>query len=259
MADAPLFSHEAEAAVLGGLFVSPVDFGEVAARVAAGDFAEHAHRLIFAAMTAVQQTGAPLDIVTVAEHLERVGHLPAPVEFHYLAVLARDTPSAANVLAYADLVCDYARRRSLIKLADDLARWARAEPDAAAAVAKTRGALDGLESGAPGGERGAGALHGQHALAVARSPGDHVQPARRQPVQVPVQVQQPGRDAAQFVRPVGPFVQGGQGLRQDVRQRARPAQRGGVQPVQRRARSRDGGSGVRFGPRPAGQVVGQLD
>jgi replicative DNA helicase len=153
VADSHLFNHEAEAAVLGGLFVSPVTFGEVAARVAVHDFAEHAHRLIFAAMTAVQQTGAPLDLVTVAEHLERVGHLPAPVEFHYLAVLARDTPSAANVLAYADLVRDYARRRSLIQLADDLARWARAEPDAAAAVARARAALDGLDAAALGGPR----------------------------------------------------------------------------------------------------------
>jgi replicative DNA helicase len=153
VADAPLFSHEAEAAVLGGLFVSPVEFGDAAARVAVPDFAEHAHRLIFSAMAALAQAGSPIDIVTVGEHLERAGHLPDPVEFHYLAVLARDTPSAANVLAYADLVRDYARRRSLVKLADDLARWARAEPDAAAAVTRIRAALDGMESGAASGLR----------------------------------------------------------------------------------------------------------
>jgi len=140
-----LFSQEAEQAVLGGLFVSPVSFGDVATRVKASDFAEHVHRLIFSAMATLAGAGTPIDIVTVGEVLERNQQLPDPVQFHYLAILARDTPSAANVLAYADLVRDYARRRALIQLADEMVGWARGQ-DAATALRNVQHAMERLDS-----------------------------------------------------------------------------------------------------------------
>lgn len=128
-------------AVLGGLFVAPVRWNEVGERVALDDFADPRHRLIFQTMAELAALHIPLDLVTVGDAMEAAGRLPRAEDFAYLAVLVRDTPSAANVLAYADVVRGYARRRALLRLADDLAGWAR-QGDADAAIARLREGLD---------------------------------------------------------------------------------------------------------------------
>ena len=147
MTDAPLFSLEAEQSVLGGLFVSPVSFADVAAALRIDDFARHDHRLIFAAMQTLAGRNTPIDLVTVGELLEGQGHCPEPVSLAYLLVLARDTPSAANVLVYATLVHSYSQRRRLLKLADQMAVWAREERDPGVTIARMRAALDGVDQG----------------------------------------------------------------------------------------------------------------
>jgi replicative DNA helicase len=145
--DSPLFSREAEQSVLGGLFVSPVSFAEVAATVNASDFADYGHRLIFAAMQALAAKLTPIDLVTVSEWLESQGHCPEPVSLAYLITLARDTPSAANVLAYAGLVSSYSQRRRLLALADKMAIWAREERDPAITIARVQKALESALQG----------------------------------------------------------------------------------------------------------------
>lgn len=151
MADIPLFSLEAEQSVLGGLLVSPVAFADVAAVLTAEDFARHDHRLIFAAMQKLAGQQTPIDLVTVGELLESQGQCPDPVHMAYLVSLARDTPSAANVLAYARVVSSYSQRRKLLKLADQLAVWANAERDAGKVISQMRQALDALDSASPQG------------------------------------------------------------------------------------------------------------
>jgi len=143
---ADLFSDEAEQAVLGGLMVSPVAFADVAALLTPADFFLEFHRRLFSAMAALHQEHQPIDPLTVAERLESQHQLTS-VEFATTAAMARDTPSAANVLAYAGLVRSYARRRSLLKLADQLATWTRDERDADLVIARLRTALETLETG----------------------------------------------------------------------------------------------------------------
>lgn len=145
MAKTPMYNLEAEQAVIGGAFVAPVQFAEVAARVTAGDFSREDHRLMFQTMATLTSKNIPLDLVTVGERLEADGHCPDPVDFGYLVSLAKETPSAANVLTYADIVRSYAQRRHLVRLAGMIPDWVDDERDAGKVISKIRQALDALE------------------------------------------------------------------------------------------------------------------
>lgn len=143
---ADLFSREAEQSVIGGLLVSPVAFADVAAVLAAADFAIEFHRRLFGAMAELTKADQPIDVLTVCEWLEAKQQL-TPEEFASTVAMVRDTPSAANVLAYAGLVRGYARRRALLGLADQLFGWTRDERDADVVIARLRAALDRMETG----------------------------------------------------------------------------------------------------------------
>lgn len=143
---ADLFSSEAEQSVIGGLLVSPVAFSDVAALLSASDFAVEFHRRLFSAIAMLSGENQPVDVLTVCERLEAQNQL-TPVEFAACAAMMRDTPSAANVLAYAGIVRSYARRRKLLALADQLATWTRDERDAEAVIAKLRAAIERMDTG----------------------------------------------------------------------------------------------------------------
>jgi len=110
----PPHSVEAEQAVLGGLLIDPVAWDQVADVVTADDFYRADHRLIFAALNELAASGKPGDMVTVAEQLERRARLEEAGGLGYLGSLARDTPTAANVRNYAQIVRERALLRKLV-------------------------------------------------------------------------------------------------------------------------------------------------
>lgn len=142
-----LFSVEAEQALIGGLFVSPVKFDDVALRVSESEFHDSKHRWTFQAMAELNAQRKEIDLVTVAEQLEARGRL-AEVEWAYLGILANETPSAANVLAYADLVRSRARRRRLMRLGTELQQWAQ-HASAEVTLEKLATAIAAISLGAP--------------------------------------------------------------------------------------------------------------
>lgn len=144
-----LYSREAEQSVLGGLFISPDDFTEIATRIGADDFADPVHRVIFSAMHTLSVRQSPIDILTVGDLLEDQGLIPNPVQFAYLAVIANETPSAANVRAYAEIVSNYSQRRALISLANELASWARDDRDSNRTLNRLRDAMDAISNKHP--------------------------------------------------------------------------------------------------------------
>jgi replicative DNA helicase len=121
--DAPVPPHsvEAEQAVLGGLLLDPVAWENVADVVTHEDFYRPDHQLIFAAIGALAGEGKPCDVVTVSQHLERTGKLEPAGGLAYLSSVARDTPTAANVRAYADIVRERSLLRQLIRAGTDIA------------------------------------------------------------------------------------------------------------------------------------------
>ncbi|EHM51738.1 MAG: replicative DNA helicase [Yokenella regensburgei] len=117
----PPHSIEAEQSVLGGLMLDNERWDDVAERVVSDDFYTRPHRHIFTEMARLQETGSPIDLITLAESLERQGQLDSVGGFAYLAELSKNTPSAANISAYADIVRERAVVREMISVANEIA------------------------------------------------------------------------------------------------------------------------------------------
>ena len=120
-APAPPHSIEAEQSLLGGLLLDPSAWDNVADAVGEQDFYRPDHRLIFAAIASLALESKPGDVVTVSQQLERNGNLEQAGGLAYLSAIARDTPSAANVRAYADIVRERSLLRQLIRAGTDIA------------------------------------------------------------------------------------------------------------------------------------------
>jgi replicative DNA helicase len=117
----PPHSVEAEQSLLGGLMLDQRAWDQVADIVTVGDLYRADHRLIFSAIAELVERNQPPDAVTVSEHLQRAGQLEAAGGLPYLARLVEDTPSAANIRAYARIVRDHAMLRQLIEIGGDIA------------------------------------------------------------------------------------------------------------------------------------------
>ncbi|MGL4735485.1 MAG: replicative DNA helicase, partial [Enterovibrio sp.] len=117
----PPHSIEAEQSVLGGLMLDNERWECIADKVAGIDFYSRPHRLIFDGAKVLLDQGLPLDIITLSEYLEKRKELELVGGFSYLAELVKNTPSAANIGAYAEIVRERAIIRSLISVAQEIA------------------------------------------------------------------------------------------------------------------------------------------
>jgi replicative DNA helicase len=117
----PPYSIEAEQSVLGGLLLNNRAWHEVSATVRADDFYREDHQLIWRAICELIGDGKPCDFVTLTEYLRHRGTLEEAGGLSYLGALANETPSAANVQAYADLVRERSVLRSAIAVGGDIA------------------------------------------------------------------------------------------------------------------------------------------
>ncbi|MGH8110984.1 MAG: DnaB-like helicase N-terminal domain-containing protein, partial [Rhodanobacteraceae bacterium] len=117
----PPHSIEAEQSVLGGLMLVGEAWDQVADRVTEEDFYRREHRLIFRAIGELATAGKPCDAVTLGEWFERHGETSGIGGVVYLAELANNTPSAANIKAYADIVRDKSVLRKLIEAGTEIA------------------------------------------------------------------------------------------------------------------------------------------
>ncbi|MDN3679063.1 replicative DNA helicase [Vibrio tapetis] len=117
----PPHSLEAEQSVIGGLLLDNERWDSVSEKVLAKDFYSRPHRIIFEAARTLLEDNHPLDLITLSEFLELREQLDDVGGFAYLADLAKNTPSAANINAYADIVAERALVRSLIGVANEIA------------------------------------------------------------------------------------------------------------------------------------------
>ena len=110
----PPQSVEAEQAVLGGLMLDPNAYDRIADQLTDNDFYRRDHQLIFRAIAELAQKSKPFDAVTLGEWFESMGLAEQVAGGAYLIELASTTPSAANIVAYAEIVRDKAVLRQLI-------------------------------------------------------------------------------------------------------------------------------------------------
>jgi replicative DNA helicase len=114
-------SFEAEQAVIGGLLLNNEAWNDVAERVVERDFYHRAHRTIFATIESLSGEDIPVDLVTLSEQLENNQELEGVGGIAYLAELLQNTPSAANINNYSDIVRERAIVRELIGVANEIA------------------------------------------------------------------------------------------------------------------------------------------
>jgi len=120
----PPHSVEAEQSLLGGLLIDNESSDKVADVITSNDFYRHDHSTIYQHIIKVIETNQPADIVTVAESLEKNDELAAVGGLSYLGLLAENTPAAANIRGYAQIVRERSIMRNLVQVGSDIAESA---------------------------------------------------------------------------------------------------------------------------------------
>jgi replicative DNA helicase len=116
----PPFSKEAEQSVLGGLMLNNETWVSIADILTETDFYLSEHQILFRAIKSLSEEGHPSDPVTVSEWLQRHNQLDAIGGGSYLGLLASNTPSAANIVAYAEIVRDRSILRHLARVGTEI-------------------------------------------------------------------------------------------------------------------------------------------
>lgn len=105
-------SLEAEQAVLGSMLIDSRCIADVVSVLHASDFYVTINREIFETMLSMFNYSVPVDAVTVLQQMELRG-VRRDDSQRYLGELMNVTPTAANVLEYADIVRDKSLLRSI--------------------------------------------------------------------------------------------------------------------------------------------------
>ncbi|MCG8709238.1 AAA family ATPase [Brenneria sp. 4F2] len=116
----PPSSIEAEQSVIGGVMLDAQSdrAQKVFSFLRPEAFYSRQHGVIYRAMLAMNSSQQTIDLLTVAERLESSGDIDMVGGFAYLAELSKNTPSAANIIAYANVVKDRAIERYAIEQAN---------------------------------------------------------------------------------------------------------------------------------------------
>lgn len=120
----PPFSKEAEQSVLGGLMLNNEAWISIADLLTEKDFHLQAHQILFRAIKSLSEEGHPCDPITLSEWLQKHNQLEAIGGAAYLGLLANNTPSAANIIAYAEIVRERSILRQLMRVGSDIAEAA---------------------------------------------------------------------------------------------------------------------------------------
>ncbi len=113
-------SMDAERSVLGSMLLESNALEQMLEQLRAEDFYSNAHQRIFESMARVRLLGNAVDLITLAEDLQRHGQLEAVGGTVYLTELMEFVPTAANVGYYAKIVEEKSVQRSLIRAGRDM-------------------------------------------------------------------------------------------------------------------------------------------
>jgi replicative DNA helicase len=107
-----------EFAVIGGLLIEPSRFSEI--DLSPADFFVRTNALIFEAISDMIRDGREVDAVTVADFLDAQPNRKGDGWLNRTVGMANNTPSAANIRAYAGIVREESVRRQAVAVAENL-------------------------------------------------------------------------------------------------------------------------------------------
>lgn len=140
----PPHSLESEQSILGGLLLDNRAWFKVADMLEESDFYRDAHRRIFRHIRDQVEAGKEADLLTVYTAIEKANEVEQTEGFAYLAEIANNTPSAANIKRYAEAVRETSLRRQLMAISSDMGDMALGQMSIADAVEQAQTALGKL-------------------------------------------------------------------------------------------------------------------
>ncbi len=131
----PPHSQDAEQAVLGGLMLDHLALEKISDVLRPEDFYRADHRKVYEAVLDLSEGNKPFDAVMVAEWLSKRDQLEEVGGVPYLVELVEAVPTAANILAYAQMIRESSVLRKLIDVGTQVVQMGyRPEGRAAAEV-----------------------------------------------------------------------------------------------------------------------------
>ena len=116
----PPHSIDAEQSVLGGLMLQNEAWETISDIIDSTDFYRAAHSKIYSAIQNLSLEDNPFDVITLGEWLDNRQELEKVGGMGYLSNLVQNTPSAANIDAYARVVRQKSVLRELINAASTI-------------------------------------------------------------------------------------------------------------------------------------------
>ena len=120
----PPHSVEAEQSLIGGILLDNTAWDRVSDQISEVDFYRDEHRRIFRHIAKLLEQGKPADVVTVYESIEKSGEAQHVGGLAYIGEIANNTPSAANIKRYAEIVRERGILRKLVSVGDEIATGA---------------------------------------------------------------------------------------------------------------------------------------
>jgi replicative DNA helicase len=117
-------SIEAEQSVIGGLMLDNNAWDKVSELLSESDFHRTEHQIIFKTLQNLSRRNQPFDVITVSDELKNQNKINSIGGEVYLFELTRNTPTASNIAAYAEIVRERSIRRKLIESAGNIANLA---------------------------------------------------------------------------------------------------------------------------------------
>jgi hypothetical protein len=112
----PPHDREAEAAVLGAILLG----AQLPSNLRAFDFYLEPHRLTYGAITELAERNVSADPVSVRHLLEEKGNVEAVGGVSFISSLTDASPDVVNVDHWAEIIRDFARKRTLRSIGHDL-------------------------------------------------------------------------------------------------------------------------------------------
>lgn len=119
----PPHSRESEEAVIGSVLINPQIYAMLSDVLKSHDFYIHRLGFIWDAFSRLALRSMDIDILTVGEELDRMGHLDEIGGRAYLTTLLNQCPTTLHAESYAETVKEFSGKRDLLAMANRLATF----------------------------------------------------------------------------------------------------------------------------------------